>query len=105
MKETKEDILKVLSDEPSPSLSDSEPAQARNAPWQTRLKPVERAETEVSHNLLSKILSSVVNTLNVETALKLAVALDLPPQVVLEATARRQFRERFGKRDRSRDVT
>ena len=39
--------------------------------------------------LLSKILSSVVNTLNVETALKLAEGLGLPPSVVLEAIGKK----------------
>src|SRR5882762_2576501 len=39
--------------------------------------------------LLSKILSSVVNTLNVETALKLAEGLGLPPTVVFEAIGKK----------------
>ena len=105
MKENKEDSFKIAPDDTPAGLSDSGPSRPKPSRWQTKLKPVDRSETEVSHNLLSKILSSVVNTLNVETALKLAVALDLPPQVVLEATARRQLRERFGRRDRNRVVT
>lgn len=39
--------------------------------------------------LLSKILSSVVNTLNVETALKLAEGLNLPSTVVFEAIGKK----------------
>src|SRR5882672_7468485 len=39
--------------------------------------------------LLSKILSSVVNTLNVETALRLAEGLGLPPTVVFEAIGKK----------------
>ena len=42
-------------------------------------------QTGFDQGLLSKILSSVVNTLNVETALKLAEGLGLPPIVVFEA--------------------
>jgi len=42
-------------------------------------------QTGFDQGLLSKILSSVVNTLNVETALKLAEGLALPPAVVFEA--------------------
>ena len=43
--------------------------------------------------LLSKILSSVVNTLNVETALKLAEGLGLPPTVVFEAIGKKDVDE------------
>lgn len=39
--------------------------------------------------LLSKILSSVVNTLNVETAVKLAEGLGLPPTIVFEAIGKK----------------
>jgi transcriptional regulator with XRE-family HTH domain len=39
--------------------------------------------------LLSKILSSVVSTLNVETALKLAEGLGLPPAIVFEAIGKK----------------
>src|SRR5215468_12607650 len=42
-------------------------------------------QTGFDQGLLSKILSSVVNTLNVETALKLAEGLGLPPSTVFEA--------------------
>ena len=42
-------------------------------------------ETGFDQGLLSKILSSVVNTLNVESALKLAEGLDVPPSVIFEA--------------------
>jgi hypothetical protein len=43
--------------------------------------------------LLSKILSSVVNTLNVETALKLAEGMNLPPRVVFEAIGKSDVHE------------
>src|SRR6266850_338716 len=43
--------------------------------------------------LLSKILSSVVSTLNVETALKLAEGLGLPPAVVFEAIGKKDVDE------------
>jgi hypothetical protein len=45
--------------------------------------------TGFDQGLLSKILSSMVNTLNVETALKLAEGLGLPPSVVLEAIGKK----------------
>ena len=40
--------------------------------------------------MLSKILSSVVNTLNVETALKLADGLNLPPAIVFEVIGKKE---------------
>lgn len=46
-------------------------------------------QTGFDQGLLSKILSSVVNTLNVETALKLAEGLDLSPAVVFEAIGKK----------------
>ena len=46
-------------------------------------------QTGFDQGLLSKILSSVVNTLNVETALKLAQGLGLPPTVVFEAIGKK----------------
>jgi hypothetical protein len=46
-------------------------------------------QTGFDQGLLSKILSSVVNTLNVETALKLAEGLGLPPAVVFEAIGKK----------------
>ena len=45
--------------------------------------------TGFDQGLLSKILSSMVSTLNVETALKLAEGLDLQPSVVLEAIGKK----------------
>jgi len=45
--------------------------------------------TGFDQGLLSKILSSMVSTLNVETALKLAEGLGLPPSVVLEAIGKK----------------
>ena len=43
--------------------------------------------------LLSKILSSVVNTLNVETTIKLAEGMDMPPRVVFEAIGKSDVHE------------
>jgi transcriptional regulator with XRE-family HTH domain len=40
--------------------------------------------TGFDQGLLSKILSSVVSTLNVETALKLAEGLEIPPATVFD---------------------
>jgi transcriptional regulator with XRE-family HTH domain len=50
-------------------------------------------QTGFDQGLLSKILSSVVNTLNVETALKLAEGLNLPPSIVFEAIGKRNVDE------------
>ena len=46
-------------------------------------------DTGFDQGLLSKILSSVVNTLNVETALRLSEGLGLPPTVVFEAIGKK----------------
>ena len=46
-------------------------------------------QTGFDQGLLSKILSSVVSTLNVETALKLAEGLGLPPAVVFEVIGKK----------------
>ena len=43
--------------------------------------------------LLSKILSSVVTTLNVETAIKLAEGMNLPPSIVFEAIGKKEVDE------------
>lgn len=50
-------------------------------------------QTGFDQGLLSKILSSVVNTLNVETALKLAEGMSLPPIVVFEAIGKKEVDE------------
>jgi len=50
-------------------------------------------QTGFDQGLLSKILSSVVNTLNVETALKLAEGLELPPSIVFDAIGKRDVDE------------
>jgi transcriptional regulator with XRE-family HTH domain len=61
-------------------------------------------QTGFDQGLLSKILSSVVNTLNVETALKLAEGLSLPPTVVFEAIGKKDvddlLRKIYCKNDR-----
>ena len=46
-------------------------------------------QTGFDQGLLSKILSSVVNTLNVETALKLVEGLDLSATVVFEVIGKK----------------
>lgn len=50
-------------------------------------------QTGFDQGLLSKILSSVVNTLNVESALKLAEGLDIPPSVVFEVIGKKEVDE------------
>jgi transcriptional regulator with XRE-family HTH domain len=50
-------------------------------------------QTGFDQGLLSKILSSVVNTLNVETALKLSEGLGLPPVVVFEVIGKKDVDE------------
>ena len=50
-------------------------------------------ETGFDQGLLSKILSSVVSTLNVESALKLAEGLDVPPSVIFEAIGKQHVEE------------
>lgn len=54
-------------------------------------------QTGFDQGLLSKILSSVVNTLNVETALKLADGLDLSPAVVFEVIGKKDVDEMLRK--------
>ena len=49
--------------------------------------------TGFDQGLLSKILSSVVNTLNVESALKLAEGLDVPPAMVFEVIGKKDVDE------------
>ena len=50
-------------------------------------------QTGFDQGLLSKILSSVVNTLNVETALKLAEGLNLQPSLVFEVIGKKEVDE------------
>jgi transcriptional regulator with XRE-family HTH domain len=50
-------------------------------------------ETGFDQGLLSKILSSVVNTLNVESALKLAEGMNIPPSVIFEAIGKQHVEE------------
>jgi transcriptional regulator with XRE-family HTH domain len=50
-------------------------------------------QTGFDQGLLSKILSSVVNTLNVESALKLAEGLNIPPSVVFEVIGKKDVDE------------
>src|ERR1700742_916660 len=50
-------------------------------------------QTGFDQGLLSKILSSVVNTLNVESALKLADGLNIPPSVVFEVIGKKDVDE------------
>ena len=60
-------------------------------------------QTGFDQGLLSKILSSVVNTLNVETALKLAEGLGLPPTVVFEAIGKKEVDDLLRKFYRNSD--
>ena len=50
-------------------------------------------EVGFDQGLLSKILSSVVSTLNVETAIKLAEGMSLPPRVVFDAIGKSDVHE------------
>ena len=50
-------------------------------------------QTGFDQGLLSKILSSVVNTLNVESALRLAEGLGLPPAMVFEVIGKKDVDE------------
>ena len=50
-------------------------------------------QTGFDQGLLSKILSSVVNTLNVESALKLAEGLNIAPSVVFEVIGKKEVDE------------
>jgi len=50
-------------------------------------------ETGFDQGLLSKILSSVVSTLNVESALKLAEGMNVPPSVIFEAIGKQHVEE------------
>jgi hypothetical protein len=49
--------------------------------------------TGFDQGLLSKILSSVVTTLNIETALKLAEGMNIPPRVIFEAIGKKEVDE------------
>jgi transcriptional regulator with XRE-family HTH domain len=53
--------------------------------------------TGFDQGLLSKILSSVVSTLNVETALKLAEGLDIPPSAVFDVIGKSDVDEMLRK--------
>src|SRR5215213_6310122 len=50
-------------------------------------------QTGFDQGLLSKILSSVVSTLNVESALKLADGLNVDPSLVLEVIGKKEVHE------------
>jgi transcriptional regulator with XRE-family HTH domain len=50
-------------------------------------------QTGFDQGLLSKILSSVVATLNVESALKLAEGLEIPPAMVFEVIGKKDVDE------------
>src|SRR5215216_6160103 len=50
-------------------------------------------QTGFDQGLLSKILSSVVSTLNVESALKLAEGLNIAPSVVFEVIGKKEVDE------------
>jgi hypothetical protein len=54
-------------------------------------------ETAFDQGLLSKILSSVVSTLNIESALKLAEGMNVPPSVVFDAIGKQHVEEMLRK--------
>jgi transcriptional regulator with XRE-family HTH domain len=54
-------------------------------------------QTGFDQGLLSKILSSVVNTLNVESALKLAEGMEIPPATVFEVIGKSDVDEKLRK--------
>ena len=59
-----------------------------------RMKQVDFCrKTGFDQGLLSKILSSVVSTLNVESALKLAEGMNIPPSVIFEAIGKQHVDE------------
>jgi hypothetical protein len=92
-------ILKLSRGETGPADSNGSSGAARRSPLadliseNLRTKGMRQVDfcrqTGFDQGLLSKILSSVVNTLNVETALKLAQGLGLPPIVVFEAIGKK----------------
>src|SRR6185436_15623610 len=92
-------ILELTKVEPGSANSNGSSAAARRSPLadliseNLRTKGMRQVDfcrqTGFDQGLLSKILSSVVNTLNVETALKLAEGLGLPPIVVFEAIGKK----------------
>ena len=87
--------------QPGPSFTTSSPpAEARSSPLaqlvssQLKVKGLRQIDfcrrTGFDQGLLSKILSSVVCTLNVESALKLADGLGLEPAMIFEAIGKKE---------------
>ena len=62
-------------------------------------------QTGFDQGLLSKILSSVVSTLNVESALRLAEGLDIPPALVFEVIGKKDVDELLRKFYSQTDTT
>jgi transcriptional regulator with XRE-family HTH domain len=66
-------------------------------------------QTGFDQGLLSKILSSVVSTLNIETALRLADGLGVPPGTVFEVIGKKNvdemLRRFYARRDDSDSIT
>jgi transcriptional regulator with XRE-family HTH domain len=87
----------------SVSNSERSPGNSRTSPLAELVKAYLKAkqmrqvdfcrETGFDQGLLSKILSSVVNTLNVESALKLAEGMNIPPSVIFEAIGKQHVEE------------
>jgi transcriptional regulator with XRE-family HTH domain len=85
------------------SSNGSSDADARRSPLadlvseRLRLKGLRQVDfcrqTGFDQGLLSKILSSVVNTLNVESALKLAEGLNIAPSLVFEVIGKKDVDE------------
>jgi transcriptional regulator with XRE-family HTH domain len=61
--------------------------------------------TGFDQGLLSKILSSVVSTLNVESALRLAEGLGIPPALVFEVIGKKDVDELLRKFYSQTDTT
>jgi transcriptional regulator with XRE-family HTH domain len=96
-------ILQYAKESAMTSSNDSSNADARRSPLaalvsqrlrEKNLRQVDFCrQTGFDQGLLSKILSSVVNTLNVESALKLAEGLNIPASVVFEVIGKKEVDE------------
>ena len=85
----------VLSRPSSPGAQNTPLADLVNSHLKaTQMRQVDFCrETGFDQGLLSKILSSVVSTLNVESALRLAEGMNVPPSVIFEAIGKQHVEE------------
>jgi transcriptional regulator with XRE-family HTH domain len=96
-------VLQYAKEAAMTSSNDSSNTDARRSPLaelvsqRLREKSLRQVDfcrqTGFDQGLLSKILSSVVNTLNVESALKLAEGLNIPASVVFEVIGKKEVDE------------